>query len=228
MPDIDIQPPPEGKPVNRWREAKRTGKVGLVLAGAGVQVAQYATGASTIALLTAAGAASATGIGLVVTGAALTLTSAVLSGRAAIKTGVHLDNLKKIQSRVNCYACMPIDAKLPEKVEHRVIVEGVLPYIIQQKSTKYKRKWAGAVPVVGLLETVRAVGKKAYKKFWTHDLGQKRERAAKWLAWHLITHNCGLAQAIVAELYSFQEMLWIKDQDFRDVKKLIEDKIKST
>jgi hypothetical protein len=226
---MDIQPPPDGTPVNRWRTAKRTGKVGLTVAGVGVQVAQYATGASTLALVTAGAAASATGIGLIVTGAALTLSTAVLSARSANKSRVHRNHLQAIQDRVNTYACNPIDndkASLRE-MEHQVVATGVLPYLIEQKSTKYHRKVVGAVPGLGLVESVRAVGKKAYKAA-TGTLGVKRHRAARWLALHLISHNCGLSQAIVAELYSFEEMLWIKDQDFKEVVKLLEDKMKST
>ena len=229
MPDFDIQPPPEGTPVNRWRTTKRTGKVGLVAAGVGVQVAQYATGASTLALVTAGAAASATGIGLIVTGAALTLSSAVLSARSANKSRLHRNHLQEIYDRRNAYACRPVDEndRALQPLAHQTVAEGVLPYLIQQKSTKYHRKVVGAVPGVGLLETVRAVGKKAYKAA-TGTLGVKRHRAARWLALHLITCNCGLSQAIVAELYSFQEMLWIKDQEFKEVIKLLEDKMKST
>lgn len=216
--------------MNRWRTAKIAGKAGLAAAGVGVQVAQYATGASTLALLTAGAAASATGIGLIVTGAALTLSTSVLSARSANKSRLHRNHLQDIQKRVNSYACGPIDANDQaslRQTEHQVIADGVLPYLIQQKSTKYHRKVVGAVPGVGLLETVRAVGRKAYKAY-TGELGVKRHRAARWLALHLITHNCGLAQAIVAELYSFEEMLWIKDQEFKEVIKLLEDKMKST
>lgn len=216
--------------MNRWRTAKRTGKVGLTVAGVGVQVAQYATGASTLALVTAGAAASATGIGLIVTGAALTLSTSILSARSAYKSREHRNHLQAIQDRVNAYACMSIDANdraSLRPIEHQVIADGVLPYLIEQKSTKYHRKVVGAVPGVGLLESVRAIGKKAYKAA-TGTLGVKRHRAARWLALHLITHNCGLAQAIVAELYSFEEMLWIKDQEFTEVIKLLEDKMKST
>jgi hypothetical protein len=199
------------------------------MAGVGVQVAQQATGASTLALLTAGAAASATGIGLIVTGAALTLSTSILSARSAYKSREHRNHLQAIQDRVNAYACMSIDGKdaALRPIEHQTIADGVLPYLIEQKSTKYHRKVVGAMPGLGLLESVRAVGNKAYKAY-SGTLGVKRKRAARWLAWHLITHNCGLAQAIVAELYSFEEMLWIKDQEFKDVVGLLEDKMKST
>jgi hypothetical protein len=225
---MDIQPPPEGKPVNRWRTAKKVGKVGLGAAGVGVTVAQYATGVSTLALLTAGAAASATGIGLIVTGAALTLTTSTLSAVSAAKSRKHRNNLQAIYDRRNAYACGPVDLKGPkDTVEHHCLAESVLPYIIQQKSTKFHRKVVGAVPGVGLLETARAIGKKAYKAA-TGTLGVNRKRAATWLARHLITHNCGLAQAIVAELYSFEEMLWIKDQEMDEVVQLLEKKLAST
>jgi hypothetical protein len=225
---MEIQPPPQGKPVNRWTTAKRVGKVGLSAAGTGVTVAQYATGISTIAILTAGAAASATGIGLIVTGAALTLTTSTLSAVSAAKSRKHRNNLQAIYDRRNAYACGPVELKGPtDATEHHCLAEAVLPYIIQQKSTKFHRKVVGAVPGVGLLETARAIGKKAYKAA-TGTLGVNRKRAATWLARHLITHNCGLAQSIVAELYSFEEMLWIKDQEMDQVVQLLEKKLAST
>jgi hypothetical protein len=226
---MDIQPPPEGKPVNRWRTTKKAGKAGLGAASTGITVAQYATGVSTIAILTAGAAASATGIGLVVTGAALTVTTSTLSAVSAGKSWKHRNNLQAIYDRRNAYACGPIDPKGPrmDHHEHQTIADNVLPYTIGQKDAKFKRKVVGAVPGVGLLETARAIGKKAYKAA-KGTLGVQRKRAATWLARHLITHNCGLAQSIVAELYSFEEMLWIKDQEMDQVVKLLEDKLAST
>lgn len=83
------------------------------------------------------------------------------------------------------------------------------------------------MPVIGLGETVRAAGKKLLK--WHRGaLGQKREAHAATLAEHLITHDCALAQAIVAELFSFEEMLWLLQQDDDEVHKLLAEKLKST
>jgi hypothetical protein len=227
---MEVQEPPAGTAINRWRTEKQVGKAGMAVAGAGVQVAQFVTGTSTVALVAAGAAASATGIGLVVTGAALTLGTAAFSAVAAHKSRLHRNSLQAIFDRVNAYACGPVttgsDAEI-NRFEHKCIAQDVLPYIIEQKNKKYHRKVVGAVPGVGLLETARAIGKKAYKAA-TGSLGIERNRSARWLARHLITHNCGLTQAIVAELYSFEEMLWMLDQEFDAVVKLLEDKLKST
>ena len=85
----------------------------------------------------------------------------------------------------------------------------------------------GAVPVLGLGETVRAVGKKL-RKWHSGTLGVQREAHAATLAEHLISHDCALAQAIVAELFSFEEMLWLLRQDYDVVHKLLAGKLRST
>lgn len=227
---MPIEEPPSGKSVNRWREYKQAGKIGMAGAGVGVQVAQFATGTGTLALMAAGSAASATGIGLVVTGAVFTLATAGCSAVSAHKSRLHRNGLQAIYERRNAYGCGPVDIKDSNGVnrfEHKSISEDVLPYLVEQKNKKYHRKVVGALPGIGLAETLRAVGKKAYKAA-SGTLGVERKRSARWLAKHLITHNCGLAQAIVAELFSFEEMVWIKDQEFDDVVKLIEGKMKST
>jgi hypothetical protein len=53
-------------------------------------------------------------------------------------------------------------------------------------------------------------------------------KRASWLAVDLITHNCALAQAIVANLYSFEEMLWLQRLDSEELIPLLEEKMKST
>jgi hypothetical protein len=225
-----IEEPGAGVPINRWRTGKQVAKVGGVVGGMGIQAAQFATGTSTLALVTAGAAASATGIGLIVTGAALTLGMAATSAVAAHKSRLHRNHLQAIADRVRAYACGPVDPTNAEglnRFEHECIANDVLPYIIEQKNKKFHRKVVGAVPGVGLLESARAIGKKAYKAA-TGTLGQERNRSARWLAKHLITHNCGLTQAIVAELYSFDEMLWLLEQDFPTVVRFLEDKLKST
>lgn len=225
------------KPVNRWRSAKQVAKGGMAVSSTGVSVAGQALGVPNVALLAAGAAASATGIGLVVTGAALTLTASTLSAVSAHKSRLHRNALGEIQKRVNAYECWPLIDNNPDiesrqftvqdAAEHQKLVDAVLPYAIAQKSSKYHRKVVGAVPVVGLLESVRAVGKKAYKMA-KGTQGVERKAHARALASHLITHDCALAQAIVAELYSFEEMLWLKDQDYDEVVRLLEEKLKST
>jgi hypothetical protein len=48
------------------------------------------------------------------------------------------------------------------------------------------------------------------------------------LAVHLITHNCALAQGIVSELYSYEKMLWMLDQDTEMLTPLLMNKLAST
>ena len=50
---------------------------------------------------------------------------------------------------------------------------------------------------------------------------------AQELAVHLITHNCALAQGIVSELYSYEKMLWVLDQDTDMLRPLLMEKLKS-
>ena len=225
-----IEEPSPGKTVNRWTKAKFAGKFGLSAGGGSISVAQTATGTGTLALISAGSAASATGIGLVVTGAVFTLVTAGFSAVSAHKSRLHRNGLQAIYDRRNAYGCGPIDIKDIKGInrfEHKSVSEDVLPYLVEQKNKKYHRKGVGAVPVIGLLETLRAVSKKAYKAA-SGTLGVERSRSARWLAKHLITHNCGLTQASVAELFSFEEMVWIKDQEFEDIVTLIERKMKST
>ena len=59
-------------------------------------------------------------------------------------------------------------------------------------------------------------------------LSVEPNRSARWLARHLITFNCSITQAIVVKLFSFEEKAQIKDQEFDDVVKPMEDKTKFT
>ena len=67
------------RPVDRWRTTKVVGKVGMQATSAGMSIATQAMGVPNIALIAAGTAASANGIGLLVTGAALTVGTSLLS-----------------------------------------------------------------------------------------------------------------------------------------------------
>jgi hypothetical protein len=58
--------------------------------------------------------------------------------------------------------------------------------------------------------------------------GEQRSQMANELAVHLITHNCALAQGIVSELYSYEKMLWMLDQDSDTLTPLLMNKLAST
>ena len=210
---------------NHWITAKKAGKGTMGAGGAAIGVAQHFTGVSAFALATGAAAASATGIGLVVTGAAITVTTCGLSALSAYKTGQHLAVLEKIAARKGSYECTGLMFEANRR-EHTHIADDVLPYLILQKAEKQARKSVGAVPLAGALTSAYSIGRYIYKKA-KGTLGEKRTAMAFDLTKHLLTHNCGLAQAIVAELYSFEEMVWLCEQDPPDVIKLLARKMAS-
>lgn len=219
---------PDGKTVDPSM-MKSLAKKGLLATGPAVTAAQIATGSpGIIALAVGGAAASATGIGLVVTGAAATLTLSTLAAVSAHKTLKHCDALEKIDARRNAYDCRPITADKggEDVVAHNRVGGLVLSYILAQKGEKAVRKVTGAVPGLGLLETAYATGRLAYKKI-TGTQGVLRTEMAGILAEHLITHNCGLAQAIVAELYNYDQMRWLLFQDYAVVTHCLAEKMKS-
>ncbi|MFZ6648538.1 hypothetical protein ACO0LO_22640 [Undibacterium sp. TJN25] len=212
-----IPAPPSGMAINKHTQlAKRVIKGGASVAGAGIQVAQIATSTSSLTVVAAAvaGGFAATGVGLVVAGGVLTIASSISSGRAAYKTKQHLNGLGEIMAKradyiFKCASADASDSQNARQISHDVISKSVLPYIISKKTAKLYRKGASAIPGVGLLETIRAVGKKGYK-YASGSLGVQRERAAAHLARHLHECNCSLVEDIIAELYSVEEMQWLK------------------
>lgn len=219
-----------GKEVRRWRMTKKGAKRGLIVSSAALSTAQTATSSPTLvtlALTGAAAGASATGIGLLVTGSVLMLASNALSWHSFLRTCEHLGGLRQIDAKKHSYECSHLAGRERNNEEHTIIKEQVLPYIILKKDAKTSHKFVGAIPVANVLESGRAVLKKGIK-FLAGSLGKHRRDAASWLAVHLITHNCALAQAIVANLYSFEEMLWLQRLDSEELIPLLEEKMKST
>jgi len=221
----DITELPPGKPINRHRMQKKVAKGVATATSIGVSAAQIGTGTGALALV--AGAVSATGVGLVVTGGVLTVASALTSGRSAYKTDKHIDGLKDILTNRGTYDCSPVEGLPRNSLAHTRIAEQVLPYIIKQKQWKLGRKVASAVPGVGLLEGLRAISKKGYK-YARGTLGVERDRAAGWLTIHFCDHHCGLTDAIITELYGKDEMIWLREQEAAVIQPLIADKLKST
>lgn len=215
---------------SRWRTSKTVVKHTATVAGVGIQVGQAAAHMPTmIALFTVGAAASATGIGLVAGGAAITLGTMAASARSAYKTHQHLNVLGKLQQNAGGMACSLIDedgrAWYHNAVQHAQVVE-TLDYVINKKSNKRGKKVVGAVGG-GMLNAVYGLGKAIYKTV-KQTKGKNRMLHANVLATHLVTHNCALAQGIVAELYSVDEMLWMLEQDSTTVARLLAEKMKST
>lgn len=207
--------------------AKQVASKGLDAAGPGITTYTTATGGGAIALATGAAAASATGIGLVVVGALATVGASAKSIIAARSSKHHRDTLAKMYQRKNAYACVLPEGADGERdiMAHERISANVLPYAIEQKDKKYVRRGIGAVPVLGSLPMKIH---QAYRAVTKENKGMLRNEMAYELAVHLITHNCGLAQGVVAELFgSYEKMRWMLEQDTNTLTPLLAEKLKS-
>jgi len=215
---------------SRWSLVTKTVRIGAAATGVGVQMTQKVMGTATVmALFTAGAAASATGIGLIVGGAVITIGSMTASARSAVKTSKHLKVLNALLRRAPGMPCDLIDAngKKSEKnsAEHLEVV-AALAYLINKKEKKYGKKILGATPF-SALASVYGFGKAIYKKV-KGTKGVSRAAHANIIAKHFVTHNCALAQGIAAELYSLDEMMWMLEQDSSKVAALLGEKMKST
>ncbi len=215
---------------SRWRKIKKTTKHSATATGVGIQVTQQVMGTTTVIALFSAGAAiSATGIGLVVGAAVVTLGTMLASGRSAYKTHQHIKGLRKLQERAKSLACdmIAVDGtKAGSDVAAHLKVVEALDYVINKKSNKRGKKAAGAAGM-SLFTGIYSAGKALYKSA-RGTKGKNRMMHANEIATHLVTHNCALAQGIATELYSAGEMLWMLDQDSTTVAKLLADKMQST
>lgn len=114
-----------------------------------------------------------------------------------------------------------------ESANHERIVKEILPYIIKQKKSKRDRRAFKTVPGIGLLESIKA-GVNKVRKHCDGSLGKKRTLYSEILAAHLIVGNCKLCELIVAELYDFESMVWIKNHcEIFPAAELLADKMKS-
>jgi hypothetical protein len=161
-----------------------------------IQVLQQATHTSTVALAGTGAAASATDIGLLVTGAVITLATAGLSAVSAHKSRLHRACSQEMYDRRNTYVCGPVDISDRsgvDRVAHKCIAEEVLPYLIEQKNKKYHRKAVGAVPGLSVAVTLRRATNNIYERLGK-TIGKDRTYSAQMLAIHLITHNCSVTR----------------------------------
>ncbi len=219
------------RPVNRHRTQKRVASGMSSAASLGLSGAQIGTGTSALAVggaVVAGAAVSATGVGLVAAAGALTIGSMATNARSLIRTISHCDRLKAIKAgydkgNYQMCDCLSDDAGMGH--DHDWIGTKVLPYIIGQKTEKAAKKGVGTVGA-GLLVTAYSIGRWAYKSM-ASTKGVKRSFYAHVLARHLVTHECALADAIVAELLSPAEMLSLKHENSDVAGAAIKDKMKS-
>ena len=230
-------PPAPRVAINRWRTVKQVVKPGLTVGSMGISAAQTATGTGILAAATGA-AIGATGIGLFVGAAALQIGSSALAINSALKTSRHIKELQDLYDHrdelngvANCCELMWGDVRQQTRLSmtgHDMVANFVLPYIIRKKTLKYGRKIATAIPMVGMVETARAIAQKARKRL-NGTLGANRQTAAEWLASHFITCDCYLSQAIIADLYSVGEMNELRAKEsYEEIAALLAIKMKST
>jgi hypothetical protein len=221
--------PSYGGVVDRGRTGKRVASGVATAASIGIGAAELGTGTSAFAVggaVVAGAAISATGIGLVATAAVLTVGSIAVNGRSMAKTIAHCENLKVIKTgygarHYNMCECLTCDTGMVH--DHDWIGDKILPHIISQKTEKAVKKAAGSIGL-GVLTTLYSAGRAAYKSL-NSTKGTKRTFYAHVLARHLITHECSLAEDIVSELLSPQEMATLKAQNSDAVGAAIKDKM---
>jgi hypothetical protein len=239
-----ILPEPPNAVINGWRyNAILGGKLGMAGASVGVSATGTAIGqglgtAATGLVLGTGVAISATGVGLIAASVALTVGTSILSARAAWKSADHRDALMQIYEQrdepefsndANCQVARRSGSPKPREayIQHDLIANHVLPYVIYQKDRKFKHRAVGAIPIIGSIESVRGIGNYLYKRA-KGTQGNLRRHAACWLAAHLVSFDCALVQAIVKEIYSGPEMEWLKGQEYKTAIEHIERKLKST
>ena len=196
-------------PHGDWGMAKTVGK-GLLTAGSSAYTTATKTGISTMAYTAATGgtiALTATGIGAIGVAGALAIGNSVAAGVSMYKTMNHIRNLEEIRLQKGVKFC---DGN---HQEHNYILSVVLPYIIDKKKRKMRRKGEETVPLLGGLCTTAEEGARSLFKRLRGNRGKERHHMAQSLTVHLVSCTCNLAEDIVSELWSPQEMQAIRAMD---------------
>ena len=147
---------------------------------------------------------------------------AIFEAPSLVWTSRHMEQLTEIRDNDTNYACDCL------AVEQTLTCADILHYTIKQKEKKRNRRIAGAIPIVGTLESVRAVVRSATKS----NRGHEREQYARILLTKA-NSGCPKAEATVAELLgsyrrqeSWEAMFTVCAWD--DGWKLVMDKMAST
>lgn len=199
-------------PHGDWGTAKTLGKAGMFVGSTAYTTATN-TGVSTLAYTAATGgtiALGATGIGAIAVAGAYAAGSSIAAGFSIHKTLKHIRNLEKIQCQRHSGFCEG------DGDQHNTIKSVVLPYIIAQKKRKLRRKKEEAVPVLGTMATGLETGVRSIYKRIAGKRSGDRHYMAEVLTVHLVSCTCDLAEDIVSELWSKEEMLAIRSMDSND------------
>jgi hypothetical protein len=196
-----------------WGTVKALGK-GALAVGSGTFQTVTNTGFSTMAYTAATGGAvalSSTGIGAVAVAGAYALGSSVAAGVSVYKTHKHIENLQAIHDRGCTRGFCEGDRN-----DHNTIYTHVLPYIINKKKRKMRRKGEETVPLLGSMATTLETGMRSIWKRARGTRGTERHYHTQVLTKHLVTCTCDMTEDIVAELWSLDEMRAIRCMDSDD------------
>jgi hypothetical protein len=222
-----------GKEPSRWAKLQASARLSSGAASGAISATEHflhTKGA--IALMTTGAAVSATGIGLLATGAVGTATTMAFSARSCYRTHGHIRELEAIAVGMRHVDCKKLDpasaadrADQSDQAEHLAVLDA-LHYVIRKKTAKRAKKAVGMLALSAPV-TVYGLGKALWKRC-RNTKGKNRMAHATNIAQHLVTHDCALAQAIVTELYSFDEMNWLRLQPSDVVAGFLAHKMKST
>lgn len=192
---------------------KTLGKGTLAVGSAAYSTATK-TGFGTMGMTAATGgtvALSATGIGAVAVAGAYAVGSSVAAGVSVYKTHQHIKNLQAIHDRGCNHGFCEGDGN-----DHNFIYNHVLPYIIDKKKRKMRRKAEETMPLLGGMATSLETGARSVWKRLRGTRSKQRHYYAQVLTVHLVSCTCDLAEDIVAELWSPEEMKAIRSMDSDD------------
>jgi len=196
-----------------WGMVKTLGK-GVLATGSGAFSTATNTGFTTLAYTAAAGgtvALSATGVGAIAVAGAHALGKSVAAGVSVYKTQAHIKNLQAIHDRGCKHGFCEGDGN-----DHNKIYTHVLPYIINQKKRKMRRKAEETMPLLGSMATSIESGARSIWKRARGTRGVQRHYFAQVLTVHLVSCTCDMVEDIVAELWSLDEMKAIRSMDSDD------------
>jgi len=145
------------------------------------------------------------GVAAVPLAGAVALGKSVAAGVSVYKTHQHINSLQDIRDAgSNNIFCEG------DRNDHNVIYTHVLPYIIDQKKRKLRRKAEQVVPVLGSAASSIETGLHSIWKRAKGTRGVQRHYYAQVLTVHLVGCKCGLAEDIVSALWGYEKMCAIR------------------
>lgn len=219
--------------INRHDGVKDFARQSMTIANKGLSSGQMASGNGTLgivknAVLGTSVGLSATGVGLLVTSSTFAGVNSGLAIKSAWSTHLHIEILEQISQVKGKLSCVSCKGASRSGGDHNLISNTILPAIITNKKLKRVRKSVSGVPIVGGMIASAHSATNGFAKRLNGTRGKKRHFHAEVLARHLVTHQCALAQSIVAELFSYEESLELMRMNTSQAGPLICAKMRST